>query len=189
MLRTAVVQQANYPDNRSGMHGTPYNSQSKSRQGESPWHIHSSSTRRRAELERQQMPPPPPRQPAPAPSAAQAIVDNSRARRAANSAARAGGAGPAPEAAPAVVSSPIPRTRPVQTNMAGPRCLSDEIQSEPYPERFKEPSKIANYDSHMDPETWLSSYEMAMCIRNATENVCAKYMYLMMSDGIGRAHV
>ena len=26
MLRTAIVQQANYPDNRSGLHGTPYNS-------------------------------------------------------------------------------------------------------------------------------------------------------------------
>ena len=127
MLRTAVVQQANYPDNRSGMHGTPYNSQSKSRQGESPRHIQSSSARRRAELERQQMPPPPPRQPAPAASASQAIVDNSRARCATNSAARAGGAGQAPEAAPAAVSSPIPRARPVHANMSWPRCLSGEI--------------------------------------------------------------
>ena len=66
--------------------------------------------------------------------------------------------------------------------MAGPRCLSDEIRSEPYPERFKEPSNIANYDPHMDPETWLSSYEMAMCIRNASENLCANFMYLMMTD-------
>ena len=30
MLRTAVVQQAKYPDNRSGLHGTPYNSHSNS---------------------------------------------------------------------------------------------------------------------------------------------------------------
>ena len=25
MLRTAMAQQVNYPDNRSGLHGTPYN--------------------------------------------------------------------------------------------------------------------------------------------------------------------
>ena len=177
---------ADYPDNISGMHGTPYNSQSKSRQGESPIHIQSSSAQRRAELERQQMPPPTPRQPAPAASAAQAIVDNSRARRAANSAARPGGAGLAPKAAPADISSPIPRARPVQANMDRPRCLSDKIRSEPYLERFKEPSKIANYDPHMDLKTWLSSYEMAMCIRNASENLCAKLIYLMMTDGAAK---
>ena len=59
MMRTAVVQHANYLDNISGMHRTPYNSQSKSRQGKSPRNIQSTSEQRRAELERQQMPPPP----------------------------------------------------------------------------------------------------------------------------------
>ena len=38
----------------------------------------------------------------------------------------------------------------------------------------------------MDPETWLSSYEMAMCIRNASENLCAKFMYLMMTEGAAK---
>ena len=34
----------------------------------------------------------------------------------------------------------------------------------------------------MGPTSWLSSYEKAMSIRNATGNLCAKFMYLMM-DG------
>ena len=35
MLRTAIVQQANYPDNRSGLHGTPYNSRSRQHEASS----------------------------------------------------------------------------------------------------------------------------------------------------------
>ena len=38
----------------------------------------------------------------------------------------------------------------------------------------------------MDPETWINSYEMAISIRNASENICAKFMYLMMSEGAAR---
>ena len=38
----------------------------------------------------------------------------------------------------------------------------------------------------MDPETWINSYEMAMSIRNASENICAKFMYLMMSEGAAK---
>ena len=68
-------------------------------------------------------------------------------------------------------------------NPVGTKCLSDAIKSEPFPEKFKEPSKATNYDPSMDPEIWLSSYEMAMSIRNATANLCAGYMYLMMSEG------
>ena len=30
------------------------------------------------------------------------------------------------------------------------------------------------------------SYEMAMSIRNATANLCARYMYLMMSEGAAK---
>ena len=37
-----------------------------------------------------------------------------------------------------------------------------------------------------DPETWINSYEMAMGIRNASENICAKFMYLMMSEGAAK---
>ena len=38
----------------------------------------------------------------------------------------------------------------------------------------------------MEPEAWLSSYEMAMCIHNALENIQAKFMYLMMTDGAAK---
>ena len=70
--------------------------------------------------------------------------------------------------------------------MVGPRCLADSIRAEPYPDKFKEPSKISNYDPSMDPETWINSYEMAMSIRNASENICAKFMYLMMGEGAAK---
>ena len=71
-------------------------------------------------------------------------------------------------------------------NLAGPRCLSDAIRAEPYPDKFKEPGKVVNYEPAMDPETWLNSYEMAMSIRNASERLQAKFMYLMMSEGAAK---
>ena len=131
-----------------------------------------------------------PRQAAPAVSRAQAIVDSSRARRAANrqpAVVPAGRAGEIPRAG-SVSNHQAPR--PVHatptSSMAGPRCLADSIRAEPYPDKFKEPSKISNYDPSMDPETWINSYEMAMSIRNASENICAKFMYLMMSEGAAK---
>ena len=50
---------------------------------------------------------------------------------------------------------------------------------------FKEPRKIRNYEPSMDPTTWLCSYEMVMYIRNASGNLCACYLYLMM-DGAAK---
>ena len=95
--------------------------------------------------------------------------------------------------APAIVAaanSPLSQGRTGQLNpsvvLVGPKCLSDAIRAEPYPEKFKEPSKISNYDPSMEPEAWLSSYVMAMCIRNASENIQAKFMYLMMTDGAAK---
>ena len=61
--------------------------------------------------------------------------------------------------------------------------MSDAIRSEPFPEKFKEPSKIVNYEPNMNPETWLSGYNMAMYMKNATANLCARYLYLMMAEG------
>ena len=95
-----------------------------------------------------------------------------------------GGPGPAP--APSASSPGNVNLLVSSSTLAGPKCLSDAIRTEPFPEKFKEPSKIANYEPSIDPASWLSSYEMAMCIRNATENVFAKYMYLMMSDGAAK---
>ena len=37
----------------------------------------------------------------------------------------------------------------------------------------------------MVPTTWLCSYEMVMYIRNASGNLCACYLYLMM-DGAAK---
>ena len=90
----------------------------------------------------------------------------------------------------AVTNPPVPSGKPGQAVptvvLAGPKCLSDHIRAEPYPDKFKEPSKVANYDPSMEPEAWLNSYEMAMCIRNASENIQAKFMYLMMMDGAAK---
>ena len=69
--------------------------------------------------------------------------------------------------------------------MTGPECLSEAIKAESFPSDFKEPRKVVNYEPNMDPTSWLSSYEMAMSICNATRNLCAKFMYLMM-DGAAK---
>ena len=126
---------------------------------------------------------------APAASTAQAIVDSSRARCVASSIVGAEKAGLTPAGAIAV-SSLASLGKPGQmtptTVLADPKCLSDHIRAEPYPEKFKEPGKISNYDPSKEPEAWLSSYEMAMCIRNASENIQAKFMYLMMTDGAAK---
>ena len=66
--------------------------------------------------------------------------------------------------------------------LTGPECLSEAIRAESFPSSFKEPRNVGNYEPNMDPTSWLSSYEMAISIRNATGNLCAKFMYLMM-DG------
>ena len=128
------------------------------------------NSRSKSQTKNQQLPNPSPRQALPAVSAVQAIVDSSRARRVANSAVRAGGAGTTLAVAVAASSAtPVRRAGQMTspTVLAGPKCLSDQIRVEPYPDKFKEPSKISNYDPSMEPEAWLSSYEMAMCIRNA----------------------
>ena len=70
MLRTAIAQQANYPDNRSGLHGTPYNSQPRQQEV--------SSTRQRIQQVVQHNPL---RQVAPAASTAYAMVNSSRETR------------------------------------------------------------------------------------------------------------
>ena len=112
------------------------------------------------------------------------MVNSSRERRASSSTVHVEKAGLA------LADSPTSREKTGQPNpaaiLAGPKCLSDTIRAEPYPEKFKELSKIANYDPSMEPEAWLSSYEMAMCIRNASENIQAKFMYLMMTDGAAK---
>ena len=95
-------------------------------------------------------------------------MDSSRARRVANgqpAVVPAGGAGEIPRAG-SVSNHQAPRPVHVAptSSMAGPRCLVDSIRAEPYPDKFKEPSKISNYDPSMDPETWINSYEMAMSI-------------------------
>ena len=69
------------------------------------------------------------------------------------------------------------------SNLTGPKCLSDAIRAEPFPEKFKEPTKVCNYEPNMNPETWLSSYGMAMDMKNASPNLCARYMYLMLAEG------
>ena len=102
----------------------------------------------------------------------------------------AGGAGgPAPIAAAVVQPTrAIPEVNSLGSSpsLMGPECLSEAIRAESFPCSFKEPRKVGNYEPNMDPTSWLSSYEMAMSIRNATGNLCAKFMYLMM-DEIGRA--
>ena len=188
MLRTAMAQQAQYPHRKSALHSTTYRSHPRSHHGESPRPAGAPVGEPQA-LAGQQVPHQP-RQAAPAVSRAQAIVDSSRARRAANR---------QPAVVPVERIEEIPRAgsvsnhqapRPVHatptSSMAGPRCLADSIRAEPYPDKFKEPSKISNYDPSMDPETWINSYEMAMSIRNASENICAKFMYLMMSEGAAK---
>ena len=121
----------------------------------------------------------------PTTSRAQLVVDEARQRREREAArareaerdrALAGAANP-PQPAQAHIEVTSPGASPALT---GPECLSDAIRAESFPSSFKEPRKVPNYEPDMDPTSWLGTYEMAMSIRNATGNLCAKFMYLMM---------
>ena len=83
MLRIAVAQQAQYPHRKSALHSTTYRSHPRSYHGESPRPAGVQAEEPQA-LAGQQVPQHHLRQAAPAVSRAQAIVDSSRARRAAN---------------------------------------------------------------------------------------------------------
>jgi hypothetical protein len=176
MLKTAMTQQALYPTfpDASRLHSTPFNSGTRSRHGET--NPANSTSARRRELERN-------RANVPTASQAQLIVDQARERRE-REAARAreverngGAAGGQPQPTRAHTEVTSPGASP---SLTGPECLSDAIRSESFPSDFKEPRKVPNYEPNMDPTSWLSTYEMAMSIRNATGNLCARFMYLMM---------
>ena len=186
ILKTALAQQALYPKfpDASKLHSTPYNSRTRSRHDES--HPATSTSARRRELARNQPY-------VPTTSEAQRIVDEARNRREAVAAraleaGRAGGPAPAaaaviqPKPTRAIVEVNSPGTSP---SLTGPECLSETIRVESFPINFKEPRKVGNYEPNMDPTSLLRSYEMAMSIRNATGNLCAKFMYLMM-DGAAK---
>ena len=115
MLRTAMAQQANYPDNRSGLHGTPYNSQLRQQEV--------SSTRQRIPQVVQHNPL---RPVAPAASTAYAMVNSLRERRASSSTARA-------EKTSLTPDDPPTRKKTGQLNpttvLAGSKCLSDDMKN------------------------------------------------------------
>ena len=74
----------------------------------------------------------------------------------------------------------------LSSRLKGPACFTEKIRSEPFPEDFKGPRKVANYNASMDPTTWLNNYEMGMSILNASEEICARYLNMMLE---GAAHI
>ena len=49
-----------------------------------------------------------------------------------------------------------------------------------YPDNFKGPRGLRNYETCMDPETWLDDYETTMEMRGASPLVATRYLPLMM---------
>ena len=43
---------------------------------------------------------------------------------------------------------------------------------------------MANYNASMDPTTWLNNYEMGMSILNTSEEICARYLNMMLEEGV-----
>jgi len=100
------------------------------------------------------------------------------------------------QVADAQANMPVVQTRPadnpggaptaLSSRLKGPACFTERIRSEPFPEDFKGPRKVANYNASMDPTTWLNNYEMGMSILNASEEICARYLNMMLE---GAAHI
>ena len=93
---------------------------------------------------------------------------------------------PAMQTQPAEVNNPMGTSTALSSRLKGPACFTKRIRSEPFPEDFKGPRKVANYNASMDPTTWLNNYEMGMSILNASEEICARYLNMMLE---GAAHI
>jgi hypothetical protein len=64
----------------------------------------------------------------------------------------------------------------------GPKCFGPDVRRERYPDNFKGPRAIKNYDVSKDPKIWIDNYAIAMEIANASELVATRYLPLML-DG------
>ena len=89
---------------------------------------------------------------------------------------------------PRAAANPIgrPTSSNLSSRLKGPVCFSERIRFEPFPADFEGPRKVANYNASMDPVTWLNNYEMGMSILNASEEICARYLNMMLE---GAAHM
>src|SRR4051812_17647599 len=67
----------------------------------------------------------------------------------------------------------------------GNRCLVSALRNTRSPTDFKGPRKIPNYTADMDPAAWIESYDLAMDMLHASEEVCARY-FTMMLEGPAR---
>src|SRR3954471_20751809 len=67
----------------------------------------------------------------------------------------------------------------------GYRCLVSALRNTRLPPDFKGPRKIPNYTADMDPAAWIENYDLAIDMLQASEEVCAHYLTMMLE---GLAH-
>ena len=67
----------------------------------------------------------------------------------------------------------------------GNRCLIRALRNTRLPPDFKGPRKIPIYTAGVDPTAWIETYDLAMDMLHAGEEVCARY-FTMMLEGPAR---
>lgn len=160
MLSTAIVQQ----DNMTGR-GRPAQSASNNNRAAAERSVHSRPPKNNSSIVQQQSQ-------AGAPTSAQVATAQATVIEG--------------QAQPAGITQLAKTSTAMSSRLKGPVCFGERIRSEPFPEDFKGPRKVANYNASMDPTTWLNNYEMGMSILNASEEVCARYLNMMLE---GAAHI
>ena len=58
--------------------------------------------------------------------------------------------------------------------------MGESIRSHKFPVDFKGTRKVPNYNSNMDPASWIATYELAMGIMDVDEAICARYLTMML---------
>ncbi|KAI5012643.1 hypothetical protein ZWY2020_024909 [Hordeum vulgare] len=166
MLKTAVVQHAQYSHSLDRLHSMPQASHTRSRHEDFP--AVTSGPRRLPQHDPLGI----------LDTRAHDIVDAARAARHMEPTAVAG------QAYPAYIPSPL-----VPLDGGGKHIgvsrLAPALRNERMPKDFKGPRKVPNYSSDLEPRSWIESYELTMDMLDVSKAVCAKYFTMMLE---GTAH-